>query len=59
MSFSGNLISTDWHSTAEGRDMMSCLFTRNKQRLRTFGEIWDAFDLPNRERISDNVSSNH
>ncbi|XP_053379514.1 ciliogenesis and planar polarity effector 2-like isoform X2 [Mercenaria mercenaria] len=33
----GSLISSDWHSTAEGRDMLSCLFTRNKQRLRTFG----------------------
>ncbi|KAL4221516.1 rheb-like protein [Mactra antiquata] len=34
---SGKLIQADWHTTAEGRDMLSCLFTRNKQGLRTFG----------------------
>ena len=38
MSSSTSFIQHDWANTAEGRDMMSCLFTRNKQRLRTFGK---------------------
>ena len=38
MTSSTSFIQHDWANTAEGRDMMSCLFTRNKQRLRTFGK---------------------
>lgn len=27
----------DWQTTPEGKEILSCLFTRNKQSLRTFG----------------------
>ena len=33
----GSLLQFDWHGTGEGREMMSCIFTRNKQRMKTYG----------------------
>ena len=33
----GSLLQFDWHNTGEGREMMSCIFTRNKLRMKTFG----------------------
>lgn len=33
----GSLLQFDWHNTGEGREMLSCIFTRNKQRMKTFG----------------------
>ncbi|XP_052819461.1 ciliogenesis and planar polarity effector 2-like [Mya arenaria] len=33
----GTYLQHDWQTTGEGHDMLSCLFIRNKQRLRTFG----------------------